>query len=193
MHILCDTSSILLLIRIAPEMFIDEQYECCTLREISDELFKSQKFKQRYPWRGNYKNKIKCLASQRVNNPNVKFYYDIISRLNETGTTNNCNGRFFSLSKVDMKLLACALANGFKLSTGDQGIKDFACQEFFNIFKGHVSALEMINLWLRKKFIEWNDACHDYITDWVRQHEHPQPEEQKKIFEKLTGRKYPGS
>jgi hypothetical protein len=193
MHILCDTSSILLLIRIAPEMFIDERYECCTLNEIHDELFKTQKFKQKYPWRSNYKNKIKCLASQRVNDPDVTFYYDIIARLNETGRTSIYSGSIFSLSRIDMKLLACALAHGYKLSTGDQGIKDFAYQEFFNIFKGHVSALEMINLWLKKNLIVWNDVLHEYVADWSRQDEHPQPKEQKKTFEKLTGRKYPGS
>ena len=92
-----------------------------------------------------------------------------------------------------MKLLACALAHGFKLSTGDQDIKDFAYQEFIEVFKGHVSPLEMINLWLRKKLIAWNDELHDYVMDWNRQNEHPQPAEHKKIFEKLTGRKYPGS
>ncbi len=92
-----------------------------------------------------------------------------------------------------MKLLACALAHGLKLSTGDQDIKDFACQEFLDEFKGHVSALEMINIWLRKKLIGWNDEFHDYVSDWKSQHEHPQPEEQKKIFKKLTGRNYPGS
>lgn len=193
MHILCDTSSILLLIRIAPEMFIDERYECCTMSEIRDELFQTQKFKQNYPWRSNYKNKIKCLASQQANKPEVKLYYDIIAHLNETGTTNTCTGRIFNLSRVDMKLLACALAHGFKLSTGDQGIKDFAYQEFLDVFKGHVSALEMINLWLRKKLLQWNDVHHDYVTDWCIYNEHPQPEEQKRIFEKLTGRTYPGS
>jgi hypothetical protein len=193
MHILCDTSSILLLIRIAPEMFIDERYECCTLNEIHEELFKTQRFKQKYPWRSNYKNKIKCLASQRVNDPDVRFYYDIIARLNETERTSIYSGRIFSLSRIDMKLLACALAHGYKLSTGDQGIKDFAYQEFFNIFEGHVSALEMINLWLRKNLIEWNDELHEYVMDWSRQNEHPQPKEQKKLFENLTGRKYPGS
>ena len=193
MHILCDTSSILLLVRIAPEMFIDERYECCTVNEISDELFKSQKFKQKYPWRIKYKNKIKCLSIQRLNEPEVKIYHDAIARLNAVGKVNNCTGRFFSLSRVDMKLLACALAHGLKLSTGDQDIKDFAYQEFLNEFKGHVSALEMINIWLRKKLIAWNDELHDYVMDWNRQNEHPQPGEQKKIFEKLTGRKYPGS
>ncbi len=193
MHILCDTSTILLLIRIAPEMFIDERYECCTLSEIYDELFKTQKFKQKYPWRDTYKNRIRSLGSQHVSVPEVKFYYDIVARLNEAGTISNYSGRIFSLSKVDMKLLACALALGFKLSTGDQGIKEFAYQEFFNIFKGHVSALEIINLWLRKKLIEWNDELHEYVTDWSEQNEYSQPDEQKKIFERLTKRKYPGS
>jgi hypothetical protein len=192
MHILCDTSSILLLIRIAPEMFIDDRYECCTLHEIYDELFRSQKFKQKYPWRDKFKNKIKYLDSQK-NIPDVALYYNIIVRLNETGIKSNYSGKIFSLSRVDMKLLAYSLAHEFKLSTGDQGIKEFTWQEFSEEFKGDVSALEIINLWLRKKLVVWNDELHEYVADWNRQNEHPQPKEHKKIFEKLTGRKYPGS
>lgn len=193
MHILCDTSSILLLIRIAPEMFIDERYECCTLHEIYDELFRTQKFKQRYPWRDKFKNKIKYLDSQQINVTEVKLYYETIVRLNEAGKTSNYSGKIFSLSRVDIKLLACALAHGFKLSTGDQGIKEFAWQEFSEEFKGHVSALEIINLWLRKKLIKWNDELHEYISDWSEQNEYPQPDDQRKIFERFTKRKYPGS
>ncbi len=130
---------------------------------------------------------------QRINEPEVRIYLETITRLNQIGTINNCTGRLFGLSRIDIKLLACALAHKFKLSTGDQDIKDFAYQQFLEVFKGHVSALEMINLWIRKKLIEWNDERHEYISDWSEQNEHPQPVEQKKIFERLTKRKYPGS
>lgn len=42
MFILCDTSSILMLLCIAPEMFIDERFECITIREVHDEIVRNQ-------------------------------------------------------------------------------------------------------------------------------------------------------
>lgn len=45
MHILCDTCSVLMLIRIAPDMFKDERYECVTVNEVWQELFRTRKFK----------------------------------------------------------------------------------------------------------------------------------------------------
>ena len=38
MFILSDTSSILMLMRIAPDMFVDERFECKTIRDIHDEI-----------------------------------------------------------------------------------------------------------------------------------------------------------
>jgi len=62
MNILCDTCSILMLIRIVPEMFCDERFECVTIHEVIQEIFRTQKFKSRYPWRERYKPKIKALG-----------------------------------------------------------------------------------------------------------------------------------
>ena len=61
MNILCDTCSVLMLIRIAPDMFSDDRYECLTIQEVFRELFRTQKFKSRYPWREKYKPKVKAL------------------------------------------------------------------------------------------------------------------------------------
>ena len=55
MYILCDTCSVLMLIRIAPDMFCDDRYECVTIQEMIQEMFRTQKFKMRYPWRTKYK------------------------------------------------------------------------------------------------------------------------------------------
>lgn len=193
MHILCDTSSILLLIRIAPDMLIDARYECCTINDISEELFQTQRFKQKYSWRNSYKDKIKCLPAELIKKQEVALYYDAIARLNNIGTMDIYTGKAFSLSRRDIRLLACALAHGFKLSTGDRGIKDFALQQFTDIYQGSVSALELINIWIRKKLITWNDERHGYLADWAIQGEHIQPDDQKKVFRRLTGRDYPGS
>lgn len=50
MFILCDTSSILLLLRIAPDMFRDERFQCKTILDVHDEIFRTSKFKTKYPW-----------------------------------------------------------------------------------------------------------------------------------------------
>ena len=193
MHILCDTSSILLLIRIAPDMFIDESYECCTIQSIRDEIFRTQKFKSKYPWRDKYKNKIKCLSHEVLQKAETQIYRDMITRLNELGTINTYTGKIFSLSNVDIQFLACALAHGFSITTGDQNIKDFAAQQFEEIFSGSVSSLGLVNIWIEKKLIHWNEELHTYLSDWYKKNEHPQPREQKRRFKRLTGRNYPGS
>lgn len=174
-------------------MFLDERYECCTIQSVRDEIFRTQKFKSKYPWRDKYKNKIKCLSPEVLQKTEIQFYQDTIFQLNEFGTVNTYTGKIFSLSRVDIQLLACALAYGFSITTGDQGIKDFAAQQFKEIFSGNVSALELINIWLEKKLIHWNEKLHAFLADWDKQNEHSQPGEQKRRFKRLTGRNYPGS
>lgn len=48
MYILCDTCKVLMLIRIAPDMFRDDGYGCVTIQEVFQELFRTQKFKMQY-------------------------------------------------------------------------------------------------------------------------------------------------
>ena len=55
-----------MLIRIAPDMFCDERYGCVTMQEVIKELFRTQKFKAKYPWRTRYKSKIKALGASKV-------------------------------------------------------------------------------------------------------------------------------
>lgn len=193
MYILCDTSCILMLIRIAPYMFIDEHYRCCTIIPVRNEIFRTHKFKTKYPWRIQCKDKIQCLPNDLVNNDNVQRYFDAIDSLVDHGTINEKAGLEFDLGYVDKMILSCALANGFKITTGDDDIKDFAVQEFGADFRGWISPIGMINGWVRNGLIEWNDSLHAYLSVWKRDNEHPQPQRQKTAFKKLTGRRYPGS
>jgi hypothetical protein len=57
--ILYDTSAILMLLRIVPDMFIDERFECVTLRCIHDELVQTTKFRTKYPWIRDFKKSLK--------------------------------------------------------------------------------------------------------------------------------------
>jgi len=192
MPILCDTSVILMLIRIAPDMFLDSDYECCTIRPVRDELFRTQKFKTKYAWRNEYKTHIRCLPMEIAESEDAKRYLDAIHSLTSHGTMNETTGRDFGLSHVDKAFLSCALANGFRISTGEVEMKLFAAQEFGKQFKGWISPLGIINSWIKRKLIPWDDSHQNILREWEKDNEHAQPQRQKPIFKKLTRMKYPG-
>ena len=193
MDILCDTSSIMMLIRIAPDMFLDKRYRCFTINLMRHEIFRTLKFKRKYPWRNDFKAKIQGLPSNFTNNADVSRYFEAIRLLIRNITINAKTGRPFDLSYVDRMFLACALANGYKISTGDDNLALFALQEFKNEFHGNISPLGIINRWMREGLIKWNEELHSYVTDWKINNEHPQPKKQIREFKKLTGLSYPGS
>ncbi len=193
MDILCDTSVIVMLIRINPDMFLDKRYLCCTRNLIRDEIFGNPKFKKKYAWRDDFKAKIQCLPSNVTNNAEVNRYFETIKFLIQNMTINSKTGRPFDLSYVDQMFLACALANGYKISTGDENLSLFGSQEFGDDFHGNISPLGIINRWIGAGLLEWNDQLHNYLADWEINNEHPQPKKQIVKFKRLTGRKYPGS
>ena len=63
MFILCDTCVLLMLLRIAPDMLTDERYNCVVPSLVRDELFRTQKFKDKYPWRTRYKSQVVTLPA----------------------------------------------------------------------------------------------------------------------------------
>lgn len=182
-----------MLVRIAPDMFLDSKYRCITLNLMRNEIFRNPKFKNKYPWRNDFKAKIQCLPSSVTDNTDVNRYFEAISMLTRNITINTKTGRPFDLSYADQRFLACALANGYRISTGDENLTLFASQEFGDAFHGNISPLGIINRWMSEELIEWNDQLHSYVADWKINNEHPQPKEQVRKFKKLTGRSYPGS
>jgi len=182
-----------MLVRIAPDMFLDSKYRCITLNLMRNEIFRNPKFKNKYPWRNDFKAKIQCLPSSVTDNADVNRYFEAISMLIRNITINTKTGRPFDLSYADQRFLACALANGYRISTGDESLTLFASQEFGDEFHGNISPLGIINGWMSEGLIEWNDQLHTYVADWKINNEHPQPERQMRKFKKLTGRSYPGS
>ena len=110
MHILCDTCSVLMLLRIAPDMFLDERYECVIIQEIIQEIFRTQKFKTQYPWRTRYKSKIKALGKSALETSDFSIHMQAIQNLVTTGKINERTKRFFNLSYVDQKIAAFSIA-----------------------------------------------------------------------------------
>ena len=186
---LCDTCSVLMLIRIAPNMFTDSRFECFTVPEVVEEIFRTQRFKTRYPWRSNYKNKIKTLTLSELENEDFKLYYDSIQNLHEKGVINNRTGRFFNLSHVDRRIAAYSTAHNFLLNSTDDDLCDFVSQEFET---KTITPLGVINVWLEKRLIEWDNRMKTSIEDWDQCAEPPQPLTEAKKFKKITGFEYIG-
>jgi hypothetical protein len=192
MFILCDTSSILLLLRIAPDMFVIADFECCTIREIHDELIRTTKFKTKYPWIHDKRPKLKPLMLTDEQKKSEKTYFEAINSLYRNGTLNTKTDKFFDLSHEDMKVISTALTLEYQISSGDKGLMQFAQQEFAGEFKGSVSALEVINTWIEKELITWDQEKQDILAEWKTQREVVQPQRAISDFKRLTKWLYPG-
>ena len=190
MHILCDTCCILMLIRIAPEMFRDERFGCVTIQEVRGEIFRTQKFKTKYPWRNEYKDKILAVPNSKQTEESYTDLLNAIRTLIDNGTTNEKKKRLFDLSWVDQKVMAFAIANGCKINSEDVNLIEFAVQEFGELFSGHVSSLGLINEWLEAGLIEWSETRQAYIEEWYYTKEPNQSSKEIKKFKRLTGYNY---
>jgi len=189
MFILCDTCVVLMLLRIAPEMLSDEQYNCVAPPIVRNELFQTQKFKDKYPWRTRYKSYVQTLPASLAQSDDYNRTLQTIDLL-VSSSKNERTGRHFGLSTVDKMLAAQVIADEYQLSTGDYDLRDFLLQEFAI---SNVSPLEILNDWLARELIEWSDEKQAVLEDWKRCNEHKQPKEHIKSFEVITGKVYPAS
>ncbi len=189
MYILCDTSSILMLIRIAPEMFIAPQFNCATIPEAKREFVQTQKFKSKYPWKTGYQHLVTPLPTTDLRHSDYKLYYRAIKNFVEVGTINQKTGKFFDLSAVDQKIIAFAATKECKITTGDHNLIDFAEQQFS---VENISPLNLVNQWLENGLVIWNTHLRTIIEDWDKCNEHPQPKDDIRRFERITKEKYMG-
>jgi hypothetical protein len=182
-----------MLIRIAPDMFIDPKFECVTISDVVKEIFRIQKFKDRYPWRKRYKSNIKPLGNAVLETNDFNLYYQTIHSQISSGIINSKTHYHFDLSNVDQRIVSCALANNFRITSGDNDLIEYYLQQFSNNPDEIISPLGMINIWLRKRLIQWNEKHQIILEDWNKCDEAPQPSREIKKFEKLTGYKYSGT
>jgi len=182
-----------MLIRIAPDMFIGPEFECVTISDVVKEIFRTQKFKNRYPWRTRYKSKIKPLGNAIFKTNNFKLYYQVINGQISTGVINSKTNYYFDLSKVDQRIVACARANDFRITTCDKDLIEYYLQQFSNNPDEIISPLRMINIWLEKGLISWDETLQTILEDWNKCEEAPQPRTEIKKFQNLTGYKYLGT
>jgi hypothetical protein len=192
MVILCDTSSILMLLRIAPDMFTDYRYECKTIREVHDEIVQTTKFKTKYPWTREIRDRIRPTILTDAQKQTEQQYHDTIRSLNYAGIMNENSGKNFDLSRVDMKVISHCIALGCSITSGDNDLKEFISQEFEEYDNGSFAPLEIIIQWIEKRVIKWDQEKQKVIDSWKELREHPQPAKAKKRFSELTGSKYTG-
>ena len=184
MIVLCDTCTVLMLIRIAPEMFCDERYECVTIQAVRREMFSTPRFKQKYPWQTEYKSKIKAVSTFKQDSQVASAVH-----MAAENNLNEVDGRPYGLSHADKEVASYAVSNSWGVATGDGGLLCFLPQQFdVTVY----SALEVLNIWLKKGITTWSDEMDRILRDWVHDRERPQPEKAKREFKKLTGKKYPG-
>lgn len=112
MNILCDTCSVLMLIRIASDMFTDEGFDCVTVQEVCEEIFRTQRFKTKYPWRSDYKHKIRPSNFLKGTGDNFELHFDLVTRL------------------IDAGGISAKTAYGLEISSTDNSLIDFLEQEF---------------------------------------------------------------
>ena len=177
-----------MLIRIAPEMFTDPRYECETIIDVKNEIFRTTRFKNKYAWRTDYKNKIKTISATELETVEYKNNFELIKNLLDECVTNENTGRIIDLSRVDKTIAAYAITKKHRITTGDKNLAAFVNQQFEinNIFP-----LEILNEWIEKGIIKVDDSMLSYLQKWIDEEEPPQPPDAIKKFEKLTGKTYP--
>ena len=101
MVILCDTCSILMLIRIAPNMFSDPEFGAVTIPNVAREFTGTQKFKSKYPWRSEYRSHVVPVASSAMQDDDYILILELVKQMLENGIVDAKTDRLFDLSAVD--------------------------------------------------------------------------------------------
>jgi hypothetical protein len=178
-----------MLLRIAPEMFVNDKFDCITLPEVKREITQTSKFKDRYSWRIKYKNKLKTIGMTEYDDEDFKLVNDTIKELLNACTINKSSGKIFDLSSEDIIVASYSVYRQCRITTGDKNLSEFVKQEFEII---NYSALEVLNIWIKNKLITVDSKILSLIEEWKLMEEPPQPSHAIREFEKLTKLKYLG-
>jgi len=146
MHVLCDTCSVIMLLRIAPEMFRDSRYECVTLNAVFGELRRKNKFKTKYPWLDTYLPKVRGLPQTTVETAEYKRTLAVVRASSDSARSANDNHRF-GLSYVDIEIAATVVTHHYPICTAERDLEEFLNQEF-DI--ENEAPLKIVNNWIEK-------------------------------------------
>ena len=178
--VLTDTCAVIMLLRIAPDMFQSPEYCCVMSYHIYDEFIKKKEFLEKYPWRPLFSKYLKS-AIQLGDLKRDKGYYGVVNVVKQYQ-------RNYGLSNKDCEIVAIALYKNFDFCSGDENLFTFAKNEFD---LNTLSVLELVNDWIEGGLIIWNSQRHAVLNDWIKMKERCQPRKQIERFERLTNWKYP--
>ncbi len=187
MNLLCDTCSIIMLLRIVPDLFKDPRFQCATIREVREEIYSKREFKTKYPWLEELRKRVSPMPTSDWRTDGLKTTLGAVRALSEA-QVNTATGRRFHLSMVDKLVAAAVVAQDMRITTTDRNLEDFLMQQFT---VRNEQPLKLVNDWIERGLIEWNDARQAVIDDWVALNERPQPPDEIRRFQRLTKRKYP--
>lgn len=187
MHVLCDTCSVLMLLRIAPEMFLDSRFECATLQVVYRELRQQPSFKDKYPWLKDYLGQVRGLPHTQVATGEYPRTHSAIKLLRESARSNQ-NHRRFLLSAADLEIAAVVVTHQYRISTAERDLEEFLEQEFS---VANSAPLALVNDWIEGRLITWGNAEQRVLEDWLAQNERRQPLLEVQRFERIAKRKYP--
>ncbi|MBF0408118.1 MAG: hypothetical protein HQM10_12225 [Candidatus Riflebacteria bacterium] len=179
-----------MLIRLAPDMFVDRKFDCVTSAVVLKEIYQTQRFKDRYPWRNQYKSKIMTNTDLVALGKKFEMTLKAINNMIFSGTFNQKSNKCFDLSGADQTLAALAVSNEFDLCSIDVNLVQFLEQEFDC---NNLSPLALYNNWLENKILKYLPEHAKIFTDWKTCREKPQPLSEIQRFNKLTGVSYLGS
>lgn len=196
MVVLTDTCSVIMLLRIAPEMFSDERFGCVTIQAVHDEIKRTAKFSIKYPWRSEFLPKIEAIPPGMLSKaPNHLENQKAVKVTHNTQRTQD--GKSYGLSQVDREVVTAALTlsdltpeREVKISSTDRNLVKFASEQFE---LENLEPLALINQWLRDGLIEWDENRNNLLYAWLSDEE-PHPSARAiREFERLTGKKFPRS
>lgn len=188
MVVLTDTCAVLMLLRIAPDMFRDKAYGCVTIQQVVDEIKKKPLFKQKYPWRSEYLHHIQSVTAGRLKEGSFdEWYRDVCDVAKFTHNTRSRRYYAEDLSPVDKKIAAALLCLNATLCSGDANLIHFVETQ---LEISNCAPLKLVNDWLEAKLIVWDEQKQAVICEWV-QIECTQPAKEIQRFKALTHCDYP--
>jgi hypothetical protein len=176
-----------MLLRIAPQMFLDPHYECVTLNAVYGELRRQRRFKTKYPWLDAYQSKVRGLPKTTQEAGEYKRTLAVVRALFESSRSANDHHRF-GLSSVDVEIAATVVAHHYSICTAEHDLEEFLKQDFD---VENEAPLKIVNNWIERGLIVWTEAEQRVLEDWITQNERRQPFLEIQRFEKLAKRKYP--
>ncbi len=176
-----------MLLRIAPTMFEEDVYGCQTIHNVWEEFIQNARIGRDYPWRAELKKHVKSIPQGQLETDSFCLLFKLVNRL--ATQPNTRTGSKFNLSHTDRRVATTCLDRHLELCTAEHELEDFMAQQFN---RNNVSPLQLVNNWLERKLIDWDDERQSVIGEWCLR-ERPQPVCQIQRFRELTGRVYPSS